>query len=233
MEFTITNNIKDGLGAQLMGPLTMMIFSELNELKYLYKPVIKVCHNFNEDPDYEKKIEEIFEFDKFCKKANINTPSYYINQGFIHYLFGNAGKIEKSNILKEIRSHYYKKNPKSKNEIKKIAIHIRRPSKYDTIDYHINDPEDYYIKTLIKVIKENEGPFKVDIYSLSKPIDENLQWNLRINEDIIKNIYEMMDADYFIGSISNLSYLIAYIRGFNNYFPEESHNVYPRLNDWK
>jgi hypothetical protein len=51
---------KDGAGAQVLAVMSTMLFAEVNHLKYIHTPFVKLQHNYENDIEWERKWENFF-----------------------------------------------------------------------------------------------------------------------------------------------------------------------------
>jgi len=69
----------DGFGAQLQNIIWTYIFCKMNNFEYYYQPFLKIEHNYNNDINFIKNIENFLNFKKQFNLSNTNinqVPSH-------------------------------------------------------------------------------------------------------------------------------------------------------------
>ena len=154
----------EGIGAQYQRIIALLSIAKRHNIKYIHIP-IKVGHNYNNDPEWDEKWEEMFNIKKLANNNDIDlkniTNKYSIFTDFTleqllnddetilhHYLspfniFDNNPDYYLSNIQNDIINVYNDINSTrkliyDKNKIS-IAIHLRVFNKNDDIENY----EDY------------------------------------------------------------------------------------------
>ena len=152
----------EGIGAQYQRIVALLAIAKRHNIKYIHIP-IKVGHNYNNDPKWDEKWDNMFNIKKLSNNIDLKniTNNYSIFTDFsnekilnddetklYHYLspfniFDNNPDYYLSNIQNDIINAYddinsYRKLIYDKNKIS-IAIHLRVFNKNDDIENY----EDY------------------------------------------------------------------------------------------
>lgn len=216
-----TKKRTDGFGAQYQGIIIGILYSELHGNTFVYRPIEEMEHNYNNDPDFLTKIENIMNLKS--NYPNINSfeskKIEILNSQMTYRFFENKiNKCLKSLSMLKIKKCYWQNKEKSyyKNDKINIAVHIRRRNPHDTQLHRIPGlPKDeYYIKILKKIRKKyKKKEFLIHIYSQgdinSYKCFDSPETIFHIDESITDTFHGLVSAEVLVTSESSLSYIAA------------------------
>ncbi len=175
----------DGFGAQFQRFVWTCIYAEeCEESTFIYRSPAKMAHNYNDDPDFLPKMEDLMNMKPYYMnyneviKANaeheragrrddvieILTPDFY---DIFNYVERNIDMCMKSKSMARIKEYFWKNKQRDhiypKNEYTHhLAVHIRRPNCDDT---RPNGGEEYtnqyYIHSLLKIQEKYASQAKI------------------------------------------------------------------------
>jgi len=241
----ITNPSRtDGFGAQFQTIIYSVIFAELTGHHFIYTPFTSVEHNYNNDPNFIQKLENLinffnhFEINKDEGFQYIQTKNGYDAHYFISFFENNLHECIKSQSLKKIKK-IFRSNKKKENyfnnEKLNIAVHIRRQNSHDNRIDGTNTPDSIFIK-IIQFLRDlycSKNPqFHIysqgDIEAFKKIFPED-DIVLHINESIEETFSAMVLADVLVTSRSSFSYTAGILsEGIVYYIPF----WHPPLSNW-
>jgi hypothetical protein len=203
----------DGFGAQYQSIIFCILFSEMEKLKFAYRPFEKMEHNYDSEPFFIEKKEELINL-----KGNFINYNQIQNSEIVNFDLSYIYKSVENNLdlclssmsFNDIKKSFYKNKiiPKKSNG-KIVSIHIRRPNIYDIGTYGYSDDE-YYLNAIREVRKKYSDIEKIKIYSqgslndFKKYIDSDLEFHL--NESIENTFVDLVFSDVLILSKSSFSY---------------------------
>ena len=123
-------------------------------------------------------------------------------------------KYHNNSTLTKLKSFFFqnKKNPFDSEHIH-IAVHVRRPSKFDDRIDGSNVPIGYFVECMMKVVeifKNANKPYLFHIYSLGKPEDfsefSKFPCKYHFEDDTFTSFIGMAYAHILIMSPSSYSY---------------------------
>ena len=148
--YHITNKcMGDGFGSQYQHLISYLLYVFKYDLKFIYSPITKIEHNYNNDPDFIEKIENLMNIrpyfmninDKKIEEEKIKITDIYSlmkNDEFnVKYLIDNDNDFfitEES--LGKLRTMFWANKNKDSifnnyKEKTNVAVHIRRPNNHD------------------------------------------------------------------------------------------------------
>jgi hypothetical protein len=227
MSFVSIYPRSDGFGAQFQNILTCILFAEHHGLYYIHVPINSIEHNYNNDPNYLSKIEELINLQNyfpFLSNINIITLTTDI---LYPYFENNIDKCLESDALKKIKKIFWSNKNKNhfNNNCINISVHIRRKNECDNRVEGTNNPDDYYINLIKKIrVEYKDKDIKFNIYSQGSIVDFEKYISddtvFHINEDICSTFIGLVGADILIMSASSLSYSAAILNdGIIYYLP--------------
>ena len=132
----ITNLLRpdDGFGENYKYLILSVMYAELNNYEFVYTPFEVMQHNYDDDPDYINKKEQMINFKGNFKMVTEIKPRVPNIFDLIKFYHNNIEKCSTSKSFKLIKSLFYanKKNPFDRINTN-IAIHIRRMNRHDYI----------------------------------------------------------------------------------------------------
>ena len=192
----------DGFGAQFQRFVWTCIYAEeCEEATFIYRTPKKMAHNYNDDPNYLEKLEDLMnmkphymnyeEANKDKTIENILTPDFY---DIFNYVERNIDKCMKSKSMARIKENYWRNKDSSRDRPRlyripvegggagghlythHLAVHIRRPNCDDT---RPNSGEEYtnayYIKSLLTVREKylmQDGGNRIQFHIYSQGAEE-------------------------------------------------------------
>lgn len=238
MNYTVIKT-SDGFGAQYQKTIQTYIFCKLNNLNFLYRPFDKVEHNYDNDINYNNKLEELINLknniENIDNKKNINIIDY---NTIIRPFFDNNIDLCCDNIhMKFIKDCYWKNKDTDyfKNNKFNVSIHIRRENIVDNgkAGERVTTPNKYYINIMNNIrANHKEKDILFHIYSQGN-IEHFKEFKnddviFKINEDIFNTFMGLVSSNILVISSSSFSYVAALITNGEVYYKSFWHN--PRKN---
>jgi len=227
----------DGFGSQYQKIVETYIYCKLNNLEYLYKPLTGSAHNYDNDPSYVSKLENLINLK--CNLSNVLNRSveiltYHINVQ--KYSEKNIDLMCNSKHMTFIKKCFWENKDKNyfNNNKLNIAVHIRRPNCKDNRKQGTDTNDSYYIDK-INLIREE---YKSDnllfhIYSQGNienfKLYENDDTILHIDQNIVDTFMGLVSADILVTSGSSFSYIAALISDGMIYYKKFWH---PPRKEW-
>ena len=216
---TITNRTDtDGFGSQFQNIIATAVFAELNK-KFVYTPFKAMGHNYDNDPDFIQKKEELI---NFIGNFELNTNEKTHQQNYSRSFFdNNIDRCAKTSILKKIKT-IFRLNKKYQDYFSpdyfNVAVHIRRFNEHDNRTEGTNTSLNYFLKTIKKIeqFEHNKKKIIFHVYSQGnikkfqrlKKL-ENVVFHL--NESLETSFASMVFADTLVMSASSFCYAAALI----------------------
>ena len=223
--------VGDGFGAQYQQLVTSYIVCGIHNKKFAYTPRNKMEHNYDNDPNFLNKIEDLMNI-KNNIENNINNQAKILNYPPLrHWFERNIDYACNSKYFKEIKSYFWQNKERNvfKNDKINIAVHVRRPNPHDNRIEGANTPDEYYLN-LIKNIKNKYTKKKLKIHIYSQGDINNFKNYeadnviLHINEPLSKTFIELVAADVLVTSASSFSYIAALLSDGEVYYKKFWHN---------
>ena len=232
--------VKDGFGSQYQKIIQTMIYCTHHNLKFVYRPIKEMEHNYENDIKYIDNIEKLMNI-KNNIENDTNNKAEEIDYGSVvmKWFEGNIDNACNSKYFKQIKSYFWQNKEKNifKNNKINVAVHIRRKNPQDVLLGHNDDVggrtlNDAYFLNIIENIRKKYENIEFHIYSQGKiesfNIYKNKDTKLHINEDICKTFIELVSADRLVISPSSFSYTAALLSDGEVYYNKFWHN--PRKN---
>lgn len=237
MEITNLINPNDGFGENYKTIIMSMAYAEYNKCSFSYTSLNNLCHNYDKDPNFDNTKEEMINLYNYFPKATENA-CIISKPNLLNFFDNNLRFFEESATIKLLKKQFKDKNTNPYlgtpyEDAFNIAIHIRRPNKFDKSFYsdpsnhdkqHIklaglDVPIDFYV-LLIRQLLSLRSNAVIHIYSqltnnerefeIYKSISED-KIVLHIDEELNKTFTSMVYANAFLMSPSSLSYTAAII----------------------
>jgi len=246
--FVCVKEQTDGFGSQFQNIISAIIFAELNNFQFVHIPFKKLEHNYNKDPLFVQRLEELMNIDKKYSRMNdeIKNKKFFVNKyGHFKIFFdGNIEKFLNSKALYDIKISYMA-NKKSKefyfpnlHNMFNVVIHIRNINSHDKQQYYKQQMYNYELKTQIKtsiivmrnIVKKYEGK-KIMFHIMS----QGGQCKFKLISKYFKNVkfhldtpiettfHQMVIADVLVTSKSSLSYTAALLTNNQVYYKKFWH----------
>jgi len=211
--YVVNADRNDGFGAQYQTIIFSILFCELENLKFAYKPFTNVEHNYDSDPFFLEKKEELINIKNNFINYNQIPSSEIIkhNLSTIYYkVESNLDECLDSKSFSDIKKFFYEnKNFQKSENGKVVSLHIRRPNKFDIGDYGYTNDE-YFLNAIFEIRKKYSDIKKIKIYSQGKLedfknfIDNDVEFHL--NESIESTFTNLVFSDILVLSKGSFSY---------------------------
>lgn len=251
---TITDR-DDGFGAQFQHIIFGIIYAEMNNKTYIHKPISKMAHNYENNPNFIDEIEEFVNI-KNHYKTTIQEPHVQAIDFWTLYNFVTADEnlqpstsrfnycLNKTNTLEKIKTIFWenKTNPyHNTNNTINIAVHIRRPNDQDDRIEGADTPDEYYLNLMNNLRNEYESQthqqkkllfhiFSQNTLDITKYISDDIM--LHIDEDIKSTFISLVAADILVASKSALSYCAGLLTNGKVYFMPFTSTLNPSKDSW-
>lgn len=228
MIYTTFRDRTDGFGGQFQTIIESIVISECNNQTYLHNTIKKMDHNYENDPDFLNKIENLmnlkdnFELVENNSDKNINI----LDNSIINFFEKNIDYYIESEPLKKLKNIFWQNKIKrfDKNKLN-ISVHIRRPNIADIRIEGTDTPDKYYLdimRHLRQLYYDKDILFH--IYSQGNICNFEIYKNndviLYINENMFDTFISLVEADILVMSSSSFSYSAALLNdGIVYYLP--------------
>jgi len=226
----VTNPTKstDGFGENFKLLIYSVMFAELHGCKFLYTPFKNMEHNYDMDPEYLAKKEQLINFianfEPAPSEEDTNQTKPYVLDTFelLRFYQTNITRCAESKSLDIIKDLFRaNKTDSFDKSYMNVAIHIRRMNKEDykrTNDHNaclmgMDVPDDLYLTSMSQVEQiAGDRPVRIHIFSQGKLEDFEIYLKhhnnvvLHLNEDLESTFTQMVYADVLLTAPSALSY---------------------------
>jgi hypothetical protein len=215
----LTNDLReDGFGAQYQSILWSILLAEVNGHIFLYSDIPHMDNptsnskQFLEDAVQEMNIKGKFRPVDTVGKQLIFAPKWPFFYGEIET---NMEKYHSSDSFKKLQTLYFenKTTPYDTNHTH-VAVHIRRPMRFDTGTMGSDTPNTYYTNQMRRIqdfFKEASKPLLFHIFSQGKESDfqELIEFPVKfhLDDDTFQTFRGFVFADILITSKSSFSYV--------------------------
>ena len=225
----------DGFGAQYQKMIQTYIYCKNNNLDFAYNPLEVVEHNYNNDIEYNNKLEDLMNLKNNIENLNKNFNCEFVDYNSIvrPYFEQNIDNCCESEHMKFIKKCFWenKKTPHFNNGKLNIAVHIRRENPHDKglAGERASTPNIYYVNIMNTIREKHKDKILLfHIYSQGNISDfkeiANSDVYFYLNHDIIESFIGMVSADILVLSPSSLSYVAALISDGEIYYKKFWHN---------
>lgn len=211
----------DGFGAQFQSILWTMLTAEAQGIPFVYTPVEKMAHNYENDPTFLDRMEELMGFRNLFPLATTMDESQITRAqwpDFYKPIERNMEHYHKLPLFERYKQTFLSRNTSPySHEYFTVAIHIRRPNTHDIPEDKRGDtPNAYYLQCmslLRNVLREAPKPLQFHIYSQGTP-DMFADFEapdvvLHLNGPPDTGFLGLVYADALVTSISSYSYVAA------------------------
>ena len=232
----------DGFGAQYQRIIQTYIYCKSKNLKFVYRPLECVEHNYDNDVTYNDQLEKLMNLKNSIENIDNKNSINELDYGAIVMPFfeNNIDECCKSEHMDFIKKCFWENKDKSINFFNNnkfnVAIHIRRENHIDrgVAGDRVTTPNSYYLNIMNKIReKYKDKDILFHIYSqgnMRNFIDlANDNVMFYINYDIIETFKGLVSAEALVTSPSSLSYVAALISDGEIYYKRFWHK--PR-NNW-
>ena len=226
----------DGFGAQFQTIIQSILITECNNQIYLHNKIKTIEHNYDNNPEYLNKIENLMNLkDNFGLVENNSDKNINLLDFSVISIFeNNIDFYMESDSLKNLRNIFWK------NKIKKfdtnklnISIHVRRPNIDDNRIEGTVTPDKYYLDIIrhLRQLYYNKD-ILFHIYSQGNienfKIYENDDVILHINENIFDTFIGLVEANILVMSASSFSYSAGFLNDCIIYYLPFWHKPYKK-----
>lgn len=235
----------DGFGSQYQKIIETYIYCKKHNLQFAYKPLDIVQHNYNNDTEYNNKLENLMNLKNNIINVHENMVNVerldYIGNNIMGYFGENIDDCCESEDMDFIKKCFWQNKNRNhfKNDKMNVAVHIRRENTHDILvggaGERSTTSNSYYLN-IMNIIrdkyKDNNKEILFHIYSQGdiKQFEELFNHDVKfyLNYDICESFIGMVSADILVTSPSSLSYAAAMISDGEIYYKCFWHN--PRKN---
>jgi hypothetical protein len=228
----------DGFGAQYQKMIQAYIYCKFNNLNFVYDKFDKVEHNYEYDPEYNNKLENLINLKYNIPNLNINlTYTRLINNNVSAFFETNLDTLCETEYLKFIKKCFWENKNKNhfNNDKFNVAVQIRRENIDDKgqAGPRATTPNMYYLKIMNSIrTKYQDKNILFHIYSQGEiknfDVLSGSDVYYHLNENIIDTFIGMVAANVLVISPSSFSYIAALISDGEIYYKPFWHN--PRKN---
>ncbi len=208
----ITNSPEtDGFGSQFQTIIAAAVSAELLGKVFLYTPFSSMKNNFDRDPDYLIKKEQLINFmGNFDANPYTDLPA----KNYKAYFDKNSAACAQSKMLGTIKT-LFRMNKSKETYFDacycNIAIHVRRVNAHNDRIVGSDTPDEFYI-AVIDGLRKQFGAQNPRFHVYSQGDSKNYEKYkaadvvLHINESIEDTFTSMVFADMLVVCASSLSY---------------------------
>jgi hypothetical protein len=228
MEYFTFDIQYDGFGAQYQRIIHCFIYCKMKNLKFLYRPFDNVEHNYDNDSEYNSKLENLINLKNNIQNFEENQDVKILDYGndvlrFFENNIDDNTCNQEINLIKDYFWQNKNKNYFNNNKIN-IALHIRRENCIDKglAGARIVD-SNYFLKVMDLIrLKYKDCDILFHIYSQGELEEfkefENKDVCFYINYDVIQTFIGMVSANILVMSPSSFSYVAALISDGEIYY---------------
>lgn len=231
MSFTNTPR-SDGFGAQYQSIIMAAVYCELNNLEFSYTPITSMEHNYDNEPNFIEKKEDLMNIKNNFSLSVGNNQNIDILQSY-KFCESNLDKFYNSNTLNKIKRIFRenKQNPFTTDN--NIAIHIRRTNIHDS--RNSSTTPDEYFERILSFMVEKYPTYNIHIYSqgdinhFRDSFKSFPQLIFHLNGAVEDTFIQMVYADILVTCQSSFSYTAGLISNGVVYYIPFWH---PPLSHW-
>ena len=211
----------DGFGAQYQCIIMTYVYCMKHKLTYKYSPFVCVAHNYDNDPYYTNKLEELMNLQSNIEN-NDSTSTVIHFYDMINEFEENIDEYCNSEGMQFIKECFWKNKERDhfKNNKINIAVHIRRENVGDMgkAEERATTPNSYYLNIMNEIRTRYMGADKellFHIYSQGnvenfKELEkEDVEFHL--DEYALTSFVGLVAADILVISPSSFSYVAAFL----------------------
>jgi hypothetical protein len=221
---------KDGFGAQYQRIIQTYIYCNMNNLNFVYNPLDQVEHNYDNDNEYNNKLENLMNLKNNIKNIKENEMNIEVLDYGSQVRYQFEDKIDEycnSEHMQFIKQCFWENKNKNffNNDKINVAVHIRRENIVDNgqAEERVTTPNHYYLN-IMNLIRQKNKDKNVLFHIYSQGNIEQFQELERedvlfyLNEDIIPTFIGMVSAKILVISPSSFSYSAALISDGEIYY---------------
>lgn len=240
MHYVSHISLHDGFGSQFQHIMCVILMCYRNGWEFVYNPIKKMEHNYDNDPDFIDKVENLMNIKKFFKsRTELGTEeNNHITECDMSAKFvidRDPDGYATEDILNRIRYMFWenKIRPVLNNGKVIVAVHIRRPNSFD-IDLSglpRYSPDHVFLKNIQRIRDTHPAdahPLQFHIFSQGNmEIFECYRAEdtvFHINEPLDTTFVSLVAADILVTCASSLSYAAALLNSGTVYYYPFWHN---------
>ncbi len=226
--------LSDGFGSQFQEIICSAVYAELAGKTFVYTPFQKMEHNYDNDPDFLSKKEELINFiDHFPVNTNLEIQESgcvyrrTLDEHLLFFAFSDTlDKIKTIFRLNKQKERYF--DPNYFN----IAIHVRRPNSHDGLNGNFRYLEDEIYLRIIDALRKEYPLARFHIHSQGKIEDFKKIYQgkdiiFHLNDAVEDAFASMVLADALVTAKSSLSYAAALLSEGEVYYIPFWHPPFP------
>jgi hypothetical protein len=239
-KYSVRHKRGDGFGAQYQNIIWCIIYSELNGYNYLHRKIEDMEHNYDNDPSFFIKMEQIMNihnhYTTYNETIHKNVTVFQHSPIVYPFIENNIDYCLKSDSMLKLKNIFWENKDKNhfKNDKINIAVHIRRQNPHDGRNAR-KEVSDLYYLNVISYIREKyiDKNIQFHIYSQG-PIERfecyrHTDTVFHLNESISDTFIGLVAAQILCTSASSLSYIAAWLSDGVIYYQQFWH---PPSKDW-
>lgn len=232
MHYITHISLSDGFGSQYQHIISVLLICYRYGWVFVYNPIKRIDHNYDNDPDFIHKIEELMNVKKFHKSRDEFPPDYIFTECDMtakYVIDKDPDGMATEESLNKIRTMFWENKNRNvfQNDKTNVAVHIRRPNSFDInlgaeIRYH---PDSIFLRTINRIRDEHKDK-NLHFHIYSQGNIENFNGflaedtTLHIDEPLENTFVSLVAADILVTCASSLSYAAAMLNsGIVYYFP--------------
>jgi len=237
----LPDELSDGLGALYLKLIHCYVFAKMFKLEFVYSPLPIVSHNYDNDINYQDKMENIINLKKHILNAERDMNIEYLNfpRICLPHFEKNIDEWAKSEHMDFIKKCFWENKERDvfKNSKFNVAVHIRRLNKDDVgkdPDLRVNTPNNYFLSVMNLIRKKYSDKnllFHIysqgDVNNFKEFISDDVEFH--INSDVTQSFLELVSADALVISPSCFSYVPALLSDGEIYY---THFWHGKLSHW-
>ena len=228
----VTNCVRgDGFGAQYQNIIWAILYAELNSFEFYYTPFSSMEHNYDNDPNFLFKKEELINIinnyptvSELTKDVMIKELCGGVNGVNFDEIENNLTSCSNLESFKKIKKVFHQnKTPIFDSNTINVAVHVRKQNTEDNHTLGIFG-DDYFLDMMDYIRNTYTGKIVFHVYSQGDEKNflhfKNEDVVLHLNESIELTFYSMVTAQILVMSKSSLSYTAAMLSdGIVYYLP--------------
>lgn len=222
MKLITNHESDDGFGSQYQRRIFSILYAENNNMEYVYRPFVKMAHNYDNDPKFIENKETFINLKPHYRNIDdVQNQPVYVLDPHVWDVNNNLDYYLQTPSFQKIKDLFYEGKMSSRSGCTNVAVHIRRPNADDIGDYGYHEDE-YYMRAIEHIRDKYDGKKLFHIYSQGKVEDFNNFLSediiLHLNESVEDTFWGMVSADILIMSKGSYSYAAALLSNGTVYY---------------
>jgi hypothetical protein len=226
----VTNPLRnDGFGAQFQSVIMAAIYAELHDMEFVYSPFSTMEHNYDNDPSYLEKKEDLINFiGNFEINRDVALQSKFTPYDLVNFFDANMPSCLNTLALKKIKRIFRENKDRAayfNTDSFNVAVHVRRPNLHDSRVSGTDTPDEVYLRiidSLRNVYKSEQPVFHIYSQGLMDAFASYMASDvvLHLNDSLEFTFSSMVLADVLVTTASSLSYSAGILSdGIIHYIP--------------